>query len=260
METEARKGKTCSSQNAGVQAGSCQSSQDSFFPALAAACPGPKVTCRPFPQSSASCVHRALYLVEAHLAPVRSTGSLCPAPHVPPKVMLSLQFLQPLPILKVLSGSPSMQPLLLPPPHPGMKPLLLRALTCFILGSHVVVFKVDPLPSGFREEQSQCVHTQVVMSCLRTRLSGASHAGRGHPTDPQAEVAAPCLSTGTSAMVQTGLLPDPRGSLGWGRDQTPATGPECRRGPAETVTSAQAGAGVQNWPGDCSPGLDSAAG
>ena len=118
---------------------------------------------RQFPRSSASCVHRVLLSGGSPPGPHLAPGGLCPTPPGPTRSHALSPVSAAFPSSRVPSGSPSTQPSAFPHPTLGWNISPLRALSCFILrGSHVVVFKVDPLPSlGFREEQSQCVHTQV---------------------------------------------------------------------------------------------------
>ena len=152
------------SQNADVQAGSCQSSQDRFCPNIGCSVSRPQGDlCISFPDLVHPVSTERSYPVGACLAPVDPLEASAPLHQGPPKVTLSLQFLQPSHPPESHLEAPPTQPSAFPNPTPGWNLSPLRALTCFILrGPHVVVFKVDPLPSlGFREEQGQRVHTQV---------------------------------------------------------------------------------------------------
>ena len=84
-------------QQAGVQAGSCLSSQDRFLPSLGSSVSGPKVTC--VSVSRIWTVHpvstERSYPAEAHLAAFDPLETSALLHHGPPEVTPSLQFLQP---------------------------------------------------------------------------------------------------------------------------------------------------------------------
>ena len=145
-------------------------------------------------------------LVEAHLAPVDPLEASAPLHHTPPEVTLSLQFLQPSHPPESYPEAPPCSLLPSPtPPWDETSPCSELSLASSSEGLVWLCLKWTHCPPWGSGKSKASVSTLRCVNCLRTRLSGASHAGE-HDGPPRL-VATP--------------VPAPR-DLSDGADRTPA--------------------------------------
>ena len=195
------------SQNADVQAGSCQYSQDRFCPNIGCSVSRPQGDlCISFPDLVHPVSTERSYPVGACLAPVDPLEASAPLHQGPPKVTLSLQFLQPShPPESHLEAPPRSLPPSPTPPRDGTSPRSELSLASSSEGLMWLCLKWTHCPPWGSGKSKASVSTLRCVNCLRTRLSGASQTGE-HSRSPRL-VATP--------------VPPPR-DLSDGADRTPA--------------------------------------